>query len=81
MSDSIALEASDSITGREAAQILNLSYPGQFNNARRRLQRALTVRGTHAVIWVVDVWGGVKYPGSEWRYSRRKCSAAAAGDL
>ena len=69
------------ITGRDAATILGLGYPGALNNARRRLQRAVPVKGTALVIWVVDAWGGVKWPGAEWRYDAEKCRRAARGEL
>lgn len=69
------------ITGEEAAAILGLGYPGAFNNARRRLQRTHIVKGTQATILVVDAWGGVKWPGSEWKYDLAKCRRAARGEL
>jgi NAD(P)-dependent dehydrogenase (short-subunit alcohol dehydrogenase family) len=69
------------IKGEQAAGIVGINYPGAFNNARSRLQRAIPIRGSTAVIWVVDVWGGVKYPGVEWRYCAAKCRRAARGEF
>ena len=70
-------------TAQEAARILGLGYPGAFNNARSRLQRAQPVKGgaPGVVIWVVEAWGGVKWPGVEWRYCLAKCRRAARGEF
>jgi len=69
------------IKGQFAASLVGLNWPGAFNNARRRMQRAIMVKGTNMVIWVVDIWGGVKYPGAEWSYDEEKCRRAARGDV
>jgi hypothetical protein len=70
------------ITGREAAAILGLAYPGAFNNARARMERRIAIKGSPGVVvLVVDAWGGVKWPGAEWRYDAEKCRRAARGEL
>ena len=76
---------SDWISGKKAARLLGLTWPGQFSNARRRLERKLdrdtkrlstppsAATDRARVILVVPEWGGVKWPGAEWKFRLSVC--------
>lgn len=67
----------DEIGGRAAAGILRVPYPGTFNRLRKRLQQ-MSVVGLGEKIARVPELGGVKYPGTEWTYSRSACERFVA---
>lgn len=67
----------DEIGGRDAAHILGLPYPGSFNRLRRRLQQVSVISPGERVPRVPPL-GGVKYPGTEWIYSRSACERFVA---
>lgn len=67
----------DEIGGRSAAEILHVPYPGSFNRLRKRLQQISVTKVGEKIARVPEL-GGVKYPGTEWIYSRSACLSFVA---
>jgi hypothetical protein len=75
-----AEQMGDTISGREAAKLLDLPWPSTFNRVRRRLQIAQMLPGGERM-WKVPSWGGRKLPGADWTYSADACAKFAISHL